>query len=87
MDKESLQIKLLEAKQHHQEQMIKDLNRTIYNLNLRIGSLESSNKDLQDFIDDFFDTHHNEKDSISTIILSVFSSILVCMIVVEHLLT
>ena len=75
MDKEYLQIKLLEAKQHHQYQMIKDLNRTIYNLNLRIGSLESSNKDLQDSIDDFFDTHHNEKDSISTIILSVFSSI------------
>ena len=86
MDKEFLQIKLLESKQHHQEQMIKDLNRTIYNLNLRIGSLESSNKDLQDSIDDFFDTHHNEKDSISTIILSVFSSILVCMIVVAHLL-
>ena len=51
MDKESLQIKLLEAKQHHQEQMIKDLNRTIYNLNLRVGSLESSNKDLQDQIE------------------------------------
>ena len=34
MDKESLQIKLLEAKQYHQEQMIKDLNRTIYNLNM-----------------------------------------------------
>lgn len=86
MDKEYLQLELLEAKQHHQDQMIKDLNRTIYNLNLRIGSLESSNKDLQDFIDDFFDTHHNEKDSISTIILSVFSSILVCMIIVAHLL-
>lgn len=85
MNRYDLELKLLKNNQQHIEHHLKDLEDRVDNLSSCLINLENSNKELQDSIDDFLDTY-TETTTAATVIGAIFSSVVVCMIIVAHFL-